>query len=188
MTDQSIELKSPKLGYIPIRQFLIIGSILGILYAYSFISAPYPPPYLTIVSYTFAALTFAFNACLFYGALKNDGIALGCCQKFLVFSMVLSFLAFCFMPVLASSLVSSRYDDFSDATNFKIKELLVDIFGLRTMEEYADFDRKHGGYKPTAGQKFLLGVVFSAKNRSSCAALAQQAPVDPDAGQVLYRT
>ncbi|PIC29468.1 hypothetical protein B9Z55_021032 [Caenorhabditis nigoni] len=160
MSDQSIELKSPKLGYIPIRQFLIIGSILGILYAVSFISAEYTP---TIVSYTFAALTFLFNACLFYGALKNNGIALGCCQKVLRFSMVLLRVAFFFMPALAASFVSSDYDKelkFSDATNYKIKELLVDILGLRPMQAFVDFVRKHGGSDATARQKFEQGVVF----------------------------
>ncbi|CAO4381266.1 unnamed protein product [Caenorhabditis nigoni] len=159
MSDQSIELKSPKLGYIPIRPFLIIGSFLGTLYAYSFLRIPYP---LTSISYTLSALTFAFNVCLFYGALKKNNIALGCCQKVLVFSMFLSFVTFCFMPVLASSLIASGYDEkmkISDKTNKEITELLLDLLGDRAMSKFDDFSRKHGGNHPTAGQRFLQGIL-----------------------------
>ncbi|PIC29467.1 hypothetical protein B9Z55_021031 [Caenorhabditis nigoni] len=160
MSDKAIQLKSSKLGCIPIRPFLIVGSILGILYAFSFLTTPYPQ---IAITYILIALIFAFNACLFYGALKNNDIVLGCCQKLLVFSMFLSFVTFCFVPVLASSYLASNYDkelEFSDATNDNIKILHMDMFGLRTMDKFADFVKKHGGHNPTAGQKFLQGVVL----------------------------
>ncbi|UMM37539.1 hypothetical protein L5515_009278 [Caenorhabditis briggsae] len=107
MADRTIRLKSPKLGCIPIRRYLIFISFLGILGGPSLLITN--DKQLTTTNIIGCAIGVAFNVCLFYGALKYNDRALGYFQKFLIFSMILSFLTFCFAPVFVTSLLSSDY-------------------------------------------------------------------------------
>ncbi|CAO4381271.1 unnamed protein product [Caenorhabditis nigoni] len=107
MADRTIRLKSPKMGCIPIRRYLIFISFLGILGGPSLLIAN--DKQLTATNVIGCVLGLAFNVCLFYGALKYNDRALGYSQMFVIFSMVLSFLIFCFAPVFVSSFLSSDY-------------------------------------------------------------------------------
>ncbi|CAO4381273.1 unnamed protein product [Caenorhabditis nigoni] len=111
MSNRAVRLKSPKLGCVPIRPFLIFISFLGILGAPSLLITK-PSTTSTIIS---CAIGITFNGCLFYGALKYNDKALGYCQKFLILSMMLWFLIFCFTPVFVTSLIASDYYKYKKA-------------------------------------------------------------------------
>ncbi|ULT91773.1 hypothetical protein L3Y34_009442 [Caenorhabditis briggsae] len=166
LPDRTIQLKSPKLGCIPIRPFLIFISVLGLFGALSYIVTE-PPTIRTVV---ITALGVAFNVCLFYGALKYNDDTLGYSQKFMVFSMILSCVMLCIMPVFVTSFIASDYykhtkvgisgvpleisADVDDLT----KKQLMDIFDERTLLEIGrqiPVEDK----KKTAAEKFLGGFV-----------------------------
>ncbi|PIC29472.1 hypothetical protein B9Z55_021034 [Caenorhabditis nigoni] len=126
LPDRAIQLKSPKLGCIPIRPFLIFISVLGLFGSLSYLVTE-PPTIRTVIM---TALGVAFNVCLFYGALKYDDNSLGYSQKFMVFSIILSCVMICIMPVFVTSFIASDY----------YKHTKVGISGIPKLEISADVD------------------------------------------------
>ncbi|CAO4381264.1 unnamed protein product [Caenorhabditis nigoni] len=153
MSDKTIQLKSPKLGCIPVRPFLIFGSFFGILLSFSIFVTEPPTTFNVII----CALDVAFNICLVYGALKYNDKALKYCQIYVISSMIVLFVMLCLGPVLFSSFIASDYHKYSEASNDDIKAL-TDIFDDSTLSK---FPRKipEQDSKEVAGRKFLTGFI-----------------------------
>ncbi|PIC29476.1 hypothetical protein B9Z55_021038 [Caenorhabditis nigoni] len=180
MAGRTIRLKSPKLGCVPIRPFLIFISFLGILGAPSLLITKQCTT-TTIIS---CAMGIAFNGCLFYGALKYNDKALWYCEKLLILSMMLWFLIFCFTPVFVTSLIASDYYKYkkaeisgsplkihADEEETTVKQTRIDFFDMKSFSEIARKiperqnktkaeDKFASGF--VAGQIVVFMIVFSA--------------------------
>ncbi|UMM37533.1 hypothetical protein L5515_009273 [Caenorhabditis briggsae] len=166
MPDQTIRLKSPKLGCIPIRPFLIFISSLGLFGTLSLLVTE-PPSTMNVI---LGASSFVFNSYLFYGALHYNYASLGYAQNFVVFSMILSFAMLCFLPVLVTSCIASDYHKYLKAeistSTLKIsedgeettKKPQIDIFDERSFSEIARKIPEEDD-KNAAVVKFLTGFV-----------------------------
>ncbi|CAO4381262.1 unnamed protein product [Caenorhabditis nigoni] len=111
MSAKAIQLKSPKLGRIPIRPFLMFCSFLELLWTLSvFISEPQ-----TTFNVIITALGASFNFGLIYGALKYNEKALVYNQILAFFTMRLSVAMLCFLPVFYTSVISSDYQKYLKA-------------------------------------------------------------------------
>ncbi|PIC29465.1 hypothetical protein B9Z55_021029 [Caenorhabditis nigoni] len=111
MPDRAIQLKSPKLGCIPIRPFLIFISSLGLFGTLS-VLVTVPPSTINVI---LGASSFVFNGYLFFGAIRYNYASLSYARNFVIFSMILSLVMLCFLPVLATSFIASDYYKYKKA-------------------------------------------------------------------------
>ncbi|CAO4381263.1 unnamed protein product [Caenorhabditis nigoni] len=178
MPDRAIQLKSPKLGCIPIRPFLIFISSLGLFGTLS-VLVTVPPSTINVI---LGASSFVFNGYLFYGALHYNYASLGYARNFVVFSMILSIGMLCFLPVLATSFIASDYYKYKKAEiptspleisedgEETTKKQEVDIFNEDSFfgkarkipeqkSEEAALDKFGIGF--VAGEMIVIMVVFS---------------------------
>ncbi|PIC29464.1 hypothetical protein B9Z55_021028 [Caenorhabditis nigoni] len=152
MSDKVIQSKSPKLGFIPARPFLVFISFLELLWTLSYLTTE-PPSAFDVIICTLGA---AFNVCLIYGTLKINDKALGYSQIYVISLMIVSFVMLCFGPVLFSSFIASdyhKYHKLSESSNDEIKKQQTDIYGeiIRAIPEQNS--------KEAAGRKFLTGII-----------------------------
>ncbi|PIC29462.1 hypothetical protein B9Z55_021026 [Caenorhabditis nigoni] len=84
MSDKVIQLKSPKLGCIPVRPFLIFISFLELLWTLSYLTTE--PP--STINFILGAASFMFNVSLVYGTLKYNDKALSYSQICVIFAII----------------------------------------------------------------------------------------------------
>ncbi|CAL2046297.1 unnamed protein product [Caenorhabditis brenneri] len=96
-------LEPPKLGCLPIRTTLIVISVIGLLGSPSALFAKSDP------SLIGSLIAITLNGCVLYGSLKYHDLTLMIGLKLLYFILIVNFILFCTIPVIAACVGTSGY-------------------------------------------------------------------------------